>query len=214
MRRRFDPLAALAPFVGLVILALGALYIVQRDETWESTASVILVPDPAKQADRTVLLEAFDTSLTLGTHVELLSSRALEESAGAPLDSVEARAVPETRVVEITMTGEQGEVESDLATLIEVGTVRAETLGDLWTLETLTEPSTPTAAGPPTPALIAGTIFLALLGAVATFAAIARLPASRPGAGEAHVPAERGNGSVPYKTGPMDRTPKRVPNRR
>jgi hypothetical protein len=214
MRGRFDPLAALAPFVGLVILTLGALYIVQRDQTWESTASVILVPDPAKEADRTVLLEAFDTSLTLGTHVELLSSRALEESAGAPLDSVEARAVPETRVVEITMTGERDAVAGDLATLIEVGTVRTEMLGDLWTLETLGEPSTPTAAGPPTLALIAGTVFLALLGAVATFAAIARLPASREGADEAHVPAERGNGSAPYEAGPMERTPKRVPNRR
>jgi hypothetical protein len=192
---RLQPRVVLAVVVGVAILALGAFNVFQRGERWESTASVTLVPDPEVPAERTILLEAFDRSGTLGTYVELLSSRSVEAAAGIPPDSADVRAIPDTRVIDVTVSGERGEVGADVAKLVELATARAGNLGDLWTMEVLQEPSKPTRAGLPTALLVGLTGFLALLGAVATFAAASLLPRRLAGASRPPRESAGSNGS-------------------
>lgn len=151
------------------VLLLGVAYSALRDQQYESRATVTLVPDPERAEDRTILLDAFDRSGTIGTYVELIGSRNVIEEAGSPTSSIAVRAIPDTRVIEITATGEQASVQQDLNAVIGAAAKSGPDLGDLWRLQVLESPGVPALAGPSSGALFGATILLAVLAGIVTF---------------------------------------------
>jgi hypothetical protein len=164
---RLRALVALA--LGLLVLIGGLAYAVTRDEQVQSSATLTLVPDPRTEEERSILLESFDRSGTIGTFVELIGSRdvLLEAEAGAA--TVDVRAVPDSRVISVSVTGSGGGVQHTLERVIETAQARSGDLGSLWRLDVLESAGPAEPAGPPTVALVIATVLLALIATVATF---------------------------------------------
>jgi hypothetical protein len=172
---------------GLVVILAGAGYIVSHDQRWESTASLTLTPTAVSTADRAYLFDSFDRSGTLGTYVELISSAATLDQAGSPPVSVEARAVPDTRVIDVTATGGRDEVQPALTHLISASTAAESELGDVWQQTVIDQPSAPTESGASNLVLLVATLLLAVLATVASFVLMRELGVPRP----ASEPASR-----------------------
>jgi hypothetical protein len=160
---------------GLVVILAGAGYMVVRDQRWQSTASLALTPTAVSPADRAALFDSFDRSGTMGTYVELISSADTLHKAGSPPVSVEARAVPSTRVIDVTATGGQDQVRPALTRLIGVSAGIGTELGDVWQLNLVDGPSAPTESGPSNSVLLVATLLLAVLATVASFVLIGEL---------------------------------------
>jgi hypothetical protein len=153
---------------GLLVLLVGSAYILLRDQRWQSTAALALTPQAVTSADRAALFDSFDRSGTMGTYVEVISSPDTLKRAGSPPVSVEARAVPDTRVIDVTATGGQNGVRPALINLISASMSIAPGLGDVWQLNTIEQPSQPTKAGPSNLLLSLAVLLLAALATVAS----------------------------------------------
>ncbi len=157
---------ALAAVAALVVVVSGVAYaLLIRDTTWESNAQLILEPQTVSLSERTAVIDAFDRSGTIGTYVELLSSRDILEEAGNPNVAVEARAIPDTRVIEVTATDGRNGVTDGLDSVLE--RARDAELGDLWKLTVLERPSAAERSGATTATLLIATALLACLAAIA-----------------------------------------------
>lgn len=164
---RLRALASVA--LGVLVLIAGFAYVVTRDEQMKSSATVTLVPDPRTEEERSILLESFDRSGTIGTFVELIASRDVLHEAGAQFGSVDVRAIPDSRVISVSVTGNGPGVQRTLESVIETAQSRAGDLGSLWRLDVLESAGPAEPAGPTTAALLIATVLLALITAGATF---------------------------------------------
>jgi hypothetical protein len=166
-----DPALVMAAVAAALVLAAGVAYAVVRDPGWESDAAVTLQPAPLANGNRVGLLDVFDRSGTLGTYVETISSSNTLEAAGSPPIDVEARSVPDTRVIEVVASGNgRAAVQGGLASVVDVvaaAPVEADA-GErremsLWTAEVTQSPSAAVQPGPSTPVIVAATLVMAAL---------------------------------------------------
>lgn len=161
--------------VAALVLAAGLAYLASRGETWESKAQLILAPQGSDAAEESVLLGSFDDSGGPATYVELIQSSDVLDLAGDPDTAIEARSVPDSRVIDVTATGSRGTVESDLDAVLRAVKQRGLQLSDPWGLQVLTAPSSPTTGGPSDVALLLAVLALAGVAGLATFVLIGAL---------------------------------------
>jgi hypothetical protein len=167
----------------------------------------------------------FDRSGTLGTYVERISSDDTLEAAGSPPIEVEARSIPDTRVIEVFATAGDGEAaEEGLAAVMAVVTDEPALLTaaerremDLWTVEPTEQPSEPARGGPSDTILVAASVALAALAGLLVLILGRRNLLAPRGDSKARTPEEapaprskpaRGaNGGAPVKAGQAGRAP-------
>jgi uncharacterized protein involved in exopolysaccharide biosynthesis len=158
--------------VAAIVLVAAVLYIAQRDETWQSSAKVVLVPHISDSSERGMALGSWDGSASIGTYEELIGSSDVLEQANDVSTSVDVRPVPDSRVLDVTATGPRETVQSDLDAILSAAKDRGFRFNDLWTLQVLDAPSAPTTAGASTLALILAALAVAVVAGLAAFVLI------------------------------------------
>jgi hypothetical protein len=171
-------LAALA--TGVLVLAVGIAFTAARGRDYESVATVVLSPTAKEAGEITTLLESFERSGTQGTYVELMASDDTTAKAQAMGVSITVRAVPNTRAIRIIATGGKEEVVPALGSVIAATEARQASLDDLFALQILESPSSPSLSGPGTATLLLATLLLAILAAIGVFVILRRLGPRRP----------------------------------
>ncbi len=162
------------------VLAFGAVYLVERPARWTSTASMVLVP--VQGDEQSSIIQSFGQSGTAGTVVEYLSGPAVRQRAGAPrppgvspeaggpAGDLQVRLVPDTRVINLTLTaGQKGRVRRDLDAIARAGVLGQDELGDPWRIRVLAPAGAPVQAGPAALLVVVATLLVALLAGLAVF---------------------------------------------
>lgn len=172
---------SLALAAALAVLAGGISFALLRPVQHASEAAVVAVPAvTGDDRDRTAVAESFERSGVAGTFVEVLDAETTARSAGAPPVELDVRAVPASRVIELTATGGRDTVAPALGALITSAQVTVREVDPLWTIRRLNGPSRAEPAGLGLPAVLLATVLLALL--VGTFTAVVLGRALRGGA--------------------------------
>jgi hypothetical protein len=162
--------AWLTLFVVVCILAVGLTYSVVRPKTWESVATVTLVPTPANAADVPDVLDSFERSGVAGTYVELLTSHDTLARAGSPPVDVKASAVQGARAIRVTTSSSDREVvRPALSAILGAAVQEQAKLQDVWTISILETPNAPKKADLPTGLFLVAIVILALLGGISTW---------------------------------------------
>lgn len=161
--------------VAAVVLSAGVAYELLRPANYVSQGAMVLAPLPEQESDLTNLLQGFDRSGTMGTFVELISSRDTLRRAGDPPVGLTVRAVPDTRVILVETDGDESIVNPALSAVFAAARDRRDALSDLWDLRVLETASSPKPAPPSTVFVLLATLVLALLGAAITFVLLSRL---------------------------------------
>jgi phosphosulfolactate phosphohydrolase-like enzyme len=160
--------------VALAVLAAGTAYAVMSPKQYRSTGALILSPSPTDPSDLTNLLNSFERSGTMGSFVELIASDNLLVRAGNPPVDVGVRAIPDTRVIQVTTEGSRAIVTPALTAVLNAAQRNQATVRDLWDLNELESASQPEVAGAPLPFMIAATVILALLSGLFMFVVLRR----------------------------------------
>jgi hypothetical protein len=167
---------ALAVVVALAILAAGSTYALVRPTNFESTAVVALTPRGDIATDEIPsLVGSFANSATIGTYVELITSKDTWQQAGSPPVTVEARAVPASRVINVTAVGREAVVRPALVSLLRAATLAQQELHDVWELRLLQTAQPPVASGPGPKVIVTGSLVLAAFGVVLLFVVLRQL---------------------------------------
>jgi hypothetical protein len=166
---------AVAAAVGLVVLFVGVVYAATRTPTYESTAALVLAPKTLKSDELPSVLDGFTSAGTSGTFVELIASRDTLVTAGSPAVTVDVRAVPDTRVINVTATGARDVVQPGLTALLRASQSAQSGLGDVWQLKTIATPSAPARKGVGSVAIVLAAALLAMIAAAAMLALFGRL---------------------------------------
>ena len=185
---RTRSVGTVAVVVALIVLVAGSAYALARPVQWQSTAQLVLVPTPADPGDIPNTLDGLSASGTLGTYVELLASPDLKRRAGSPPVALSVRAVPDSRVINLTTVGSKEAVQSGLTAIVQAGADAQNSLRDLWTLRTIQEPSAPERAGVATSVLLLASMLLALLAALVVVVALRRLEPANPRPDDPRIP--------------------------
>jgi hypothetical protein len=170
--------AALA--TGVLVLLIGVVFTATRGRDYESVATVVLSPTAKEAGEITTLLESFERSGTQGTYVELMASNDTTAQARAMGVSITVRAVPNTRAIRIIATGGKQDVVPALESVIAATKTRQTALDDLFALQILESPSSPSLSGPGTGILLLATLLLAVLAAIGVVVILRRLGPRRP----------------------------------
>lgn len=149
-----------------IVLAAGLAYTATRAIDYESRAVTVLALGKVRPGSAPTLLTNFDRSGVSGTFVELLSAQETLRAAGSPPIAVDVRAVPDTRTIELVATGDEGQVQPGLASVIAAAQRAVPQLNDPFKLRVLDPPSPPQQAGPSTGLLVVATLLLAALAAL------------------------------------------------
>jgi DNA-binding transcriptional ArsR family regulator len=166
----------LAAVVALAIVAMGVAYALGRPSRYESTAVVALAPRGDVNADEIPsLLGSFTNSSTIGTYVELIRAKSTWEEAGSPPVTVDARAVPASRVINVKTVGPESEVRPALVSLLRAAALAQQGLNDVWGLRVLQAAQPPVASGLSPKAILAGTLVLAAFSVALLFVTLRHL---------------------------------------
>jgi hypothetical protein len=172
--------AVMAGVAGVMFVA-GLVYAFAHHPTYESTATVLVVPGKNAPHDLSTLLGPETTVETEGTAVELLSSNDVYRRAGSPPVDVSARQVldpsnldfPWTNVIELTARGQRKQaIRPALRRIVSVATGRESAIGRVWALRRLGPPTAPAATNPTTREILLASPLFALLGALASSIAL------------------------------------------
>jgi hypothetical protein len=169
--------------VATIIFFAGIAYALVRPVTYESSATLVLVPNPpaGQESDLAGILDSFQRSGTAVTYVELLASGDLLRQAGDPPVTVAVRSVPDSRIIRIsTSATDENIVQPALRSILTAAEREQAKLVDIWDLRTLQAPSDPTKASTSTSVILIATLLLALLGAVATWTLLRRYGSGPP----------------------------------
>jgi hypothetical protein len=167
---------ALAAIVALGILAAGTGYALLRPVTYESNAVVALAPRAdIPTEDIPTLVGAFTNSAILGTYVELIAANDTLREAGSPPVTIQARAVPASRVITVTAEGGYDAARPGLVAVLNAAILSAQRLHDAWELRTLQTPQPPAASGPSPGLIVAASVVLASFGVVLLFVVLRHL---------------------------------------
>jgi uncharacterized protein involved in exopolysaccharide biosynthesis len=172
-----------------IVLVAGGIYAVVRPPSYESSASIALVPKPNAPSDLQTLLQSDTVADTAGTYVELLSSPSTRERRFHGVH-VTADDVPDTsivnsgnltRVIELrTRSRKEQLVRPALGALISTGRAREAGLDDLWDIHTLSSPTAPKRIGPTRGRIVTTSVLLSLFAALVVSALIRQLGSARP----------------------------------
>lgn len=173
MNARGIRVAALA--TAALVLLVGIVFTLTRSRDYESTATVVLSPTAKEAGEITTLLESFERSGTQGTYVQLMASNDTTAQARSAGVSITVRAVPSTRAIQVTAKGGKEDVVPALESVISATKRRQGSLSDLFALQVLESPSTPTLSGPGTGVLLLATLLLAIFAAIAVVVILRRL---------------------------------------
>jgi hypothetical protein len=173
----------IAAAVAVIILILGAGYLATRSTTYQSAATLLLAPTTTDPDILPGVLESFTRSGTANTYVELIGSRDTLRAAGSPPVEVTVRAVPDSRAIQVTASGDENQVRPGLEALITAARRRENELRDVWALQILERPGAPESTGASAVYVVLATIILALLGAGIVLVSLRRF-----GAGTASEP--------------------------
>ena len=167
----------LAAIVALGILAAGSGYALLRPVSYESSAVVALAPRADVPTDDIpTLTGGFTNSAILGTYVELIASADTLREAGSPPVTVKARAVPASRVINVTAEGSSYEAtRPGLVSVLQAAILSAQRLHDAWELRVLQTAQAPVAAGPSSGVIVVASLVLALFGVVLLFVVLRHL---------------------------------------
>jgi hypothetical protein len=177
LRLLLTPARAAAIVVAGLVLLAGIVYATARTPSWTSTSTLVLVPATASAKDAPTVIDGFTAGGTSGTFVEFLASPDLLTRAGSPPVSVAARAVPDTRVIDVTATGDATIVRASLARFLAAAQSQQSSLGDVWRLREISAPSVPVRAGASPTAILGASLLLALVAAAALLAVLGRMGA-------------------------------------
>jgi capsular polysaccharide biosynthesis protein len=164
--------------VALAVAVAGLGYAAVRTPTYESTAQLVLVPqakDPAVDAD---LLSSVSSAGTVGTYVELYGSADVAEAAGDPDVTITVRSVPDSRIIGVTASGDEDNVQEDLRRILAAGLSQEPRLKDSWGTAVIQQPTAPEQAPPSTGMILLATLLLAILAGVFTAVLLRRAIAS------------------------------------
>jgi hypothetical protein len=186
MTSRLPRLSRIVPLVAaLSVIVVGAAYLGLRSRSWESTAELAVTPTAHSVDAKANLLGNLQESGTLGTRVELISSKDTLAAAGNPEVQISVRSIPDTRVIDVTATGALGAVRPGLSAVLSAAIAEDTKLDDPWQMKTIASPTPPAKAGPGNAELGVAVAVLALLAALASYAGLRRLEgdpgSSRPG---------------------------------
>lgn len=151
-----------------LVLAGGIGYTITRDVTYFSTAQMVIVAGPDTPSSA---IGNFDRSGIAGTLAEVMNSADTYRAAGVPPVALQVEPLPESAVLQVTSVGGRDDVQPGLQALMQASVRRASVLGDLWDLRVMADPSAPERIGISPNLLIAVTILLSLLAALAVLAA-------------------------------------------
>jgi hypothetical protein len=161
----------------LLVLLSGGAYAAAHPPTYESSASVALVPSRRAPHDLQGFLGGDTIATTAITYIELLASPATLAETGfrgvhvsvedEPDTSAFASGTP-TRAIDVTTRSRQRRlVRPGLSALIAAARGRERTLDDLWDITTISSPSAPQAIGPTRGRIVGASALLAMLAALA-----------------------------------------------
>jgi hypothetical protein len=209
----------IAVVAALAVVAAGIAYIGLRSRDWKSSAELSVNPDSGSVDTQANLLGNLQESGTIGTRVELISSKDTLDAAGNPPVQITVRSIPDTRVIDVSATGAEDDVSSGLSSVLQAAKDGDSKLGDPWTLRRIASPTTPVLAGPSDSVLAAATVLLAILAGIATLAALRSLapePAATPGGPRQPKSKKGGDSKGPPPAPPAQRTelPSPPPKRR
>jgi len=165
----------ISALAALAVLAAGISYAVLAPKDYRSTGALVLAPSPTDPSDLTSLLNSFERSGTMGSFVELIASDDLRMQAGNPPVDVSVRPIPDTRVIQVTTTGDRDTVAPALTAVLSAAQRSQGTLRDPWDLSELESASAPEPSGLPLPIVLAGTLIAALISALVVFTVCRRL---------------------------------------
>ena len=174
MNRLTPRLPALAATT--LVFLVGLAYVVTRTPSYESTGAFVLAPAVIESSDKAQLIQGFERSGAIGTFVELVASSDTYARAGSPPVTVEARAVPDSRVIDLTATGGERAVQPGLRAVMTSASSSQGALSDLWDLRVLESASVPTVAGASVAVMLLAAALFALLAGVFTYVVLARVP--------------------------------------
>lgn len=170
--------------VATIIFFAGIAYALVRPVSYQSQATLVLVPAPADPGDLPGILDSFQRSGTAVTYVELLASSSLLKQAGDPPVTISVRSVPDSRIIRISASATDKDiVKPALASLLTAADREQEKLVDIWDLRELQEPNEPSKASTGTGPILIATLLLSLLGAVATWTLLRRYGSGGGGGG-------------------------------
>jgi hypothetical protein len=166
----------LAAIVALGILAAGSGYALLRPVSYESSAVVALAPSADIPTDDIPSLTGgFTNSAILGTYVELIASADTLREAGSPPVTIQARAVPASRVIDVAAKGSYDATRPGLVAVLRAAILSAQRLHDAWQVRVLQTAQAPVAAGPSSGLIVAASVALALFGVVLLFVVLRQL---------------------------------------
>jgi hypothetical protein len=171
MARRLAVAAA-----ALLVLLAGATYALTRAPSYESSASVVLVPKRDAPHDFRTFVGGDTIAATAGTYLELLSSPSTLTEAGFRGVHLSASDVPDTSVlssgsltlsIDVTTRSRQRRlVQPALSAVIATARRHEGELDDLWDIRTVSSPSAPTRLGPTRGRILSASVLLSLLAAL------------------------------------------------
>jgi uncharacterized protein involved in exopolysaccharide biosynthesis len=167
----------LAGLTAVAIFLAGLSYALVRTPSYQSTAALVLVPTPTNPNDVPNLIGSFNSSGSIGTYVELIASANTLQSAGSPPVSVGVRAVPDSRVIDVTTEGDRDSVQPALQRILTVVESQQASLRDAWTLQTIQAPQPAQQTGPTKTVIVVAAALLALVGALFVLVVLGRLSA-------------------------------------
>jgi capsular polysaccharide biosynthesis protein len=161
--------------VATIIFFAGLAYTMVRPISYQSRATLVLVPAPADPKDLPGILDSFQRSGTAVTYVELLASSDLLKQAGDPPVTVTVRSVPDSRIIRISASAtDKNIVQPALRSIVTAADREQEKLVDIWDLRVLQAPNDPSKSSTGTGMILIATLLLSLLGAVATWTLLRR----------------------------------------
>jgi len=165
----------LAVAAAVLVLIGGAGYGVMRPKEYESHAALFLVPGTTDIGKASAVLDSLGSAGTVETYVELLASRDTLGRAGVHGIRLDVRAVPASRVIQLTARGPERRVRGALAAIVPVALQLPRLAHDPWRLNVLESPTAVKPGGLSLMMLIAVVLLAAVLAAVATFTILGAL---------------------------------------
>lgn len=163
------------------VLLVGGIYTAVRPITYESRAQLVLHLGKVRPESTSSLLDSFLRAGGPGTFVEHVQSAQTLRGAGSPPVTIQARQIPDTRVIEATASGGKAFVQPGLSAVIRSAQLTQNVLKDPFRLGVLSPPGGPVKAGPSTALLLIATVLLAALAALFVYVVTRRpAPAATP----------------------------------
>jgi hypothetical protein len=167
----------LAAAAALLVLLVGATYALTNTPSYESSASVALVPKHAAPHDLRADVQPETIATTAGTYLELLTSPSTLDEAGFRGVHLSAEDVPDTSVLKsgsltlsidmATRSRQRRLVQPALSAVIATARRHEGELDDLWDIRTVSSPSAPKRFGPTRGRIVSASVLLSLLAALA-----------------------------------------------